>query len=82
MNKKQNRQYQLIACPICKDKAVVKKGYKDAYYVKCTNNCCVTRYFESKEQAIKSWNNNEMNLTWQEKMRVGSDRPELIRRKK
>ena len=83
MEKKQKKKSdQMIACPICKEKAIVKKGYENHYYVKCSNNCCITDYFDTKEQAVNSWNRNEMKLTWQEKMRVGSVRPEIPRRKR
>ena len=83
MEKKQKKKTdQMITCPICKEKAIVKKGYENHFYVKCPNNCCVTKYFDTKEQAVNSWNHNEMMLTWQEKMRVGSYRPEIPRRKR
>ena len=66
-------------CPVSKSIGILKKGYEEKkYYVKCPNNCCVTKYAETEEEAISLWEHNRMFLTQQEKMRVGSYRPPIL----
>ena len=59
------------SCPFCKSKMVVKKGYKDKYFVRCKdNNCCITKYADTEEEAIKLWQDGKYVLTTEENIRL------------
>lgn len=71
MPKKKNTSSQLKPCPICKKSGVPKKGYEDMYYVRCPNNCYITKYFHSEQEAIDAWNKGKASMTISEKCKEG-----------
>ena len=77
-NKTEKRSEGL--CPFCQSPGVAKAGFREnLFYVKCKeNNCCVTDYYSTKEEAKQAWKERKVHLTAAEKIRLS----EIAQRRK